>query len=63
MSLLFISDLIMKSDVTILNLTNAVAQSFKKKTKTRDLVPLYEYAKKHNISEEELSNVIKKVGL
>ena len=40
-----------------------LAQSFKKKTKTRDLVPLYEYAKKHNISDEELSNVIKKVGL
>ena len=40
-----------------------LAQSVKKKTKTRDLVPLYEYAKKNNISEEELCNVIKKVGL
>ncbi len=40
-----------------------LAQSVKKKTKTRDLVPLYEYAKKNNINEEELCNVIKKVGL
>ena len=40
-----------------------LAQSIKKKTKTRDLVPLYEYAKKHNIGEEELCNVIRKVGL
>ena len=40
-----------------------LAQSVKKKTKTRDLVPLYEYAKKNNISEEELCNVIRKVGL
>ena len=40
-----------------------LAQSVKKKTKTRDLAPLYEYAKKHNIDEEELSNVIRKVGL
>ena len=28
-----------------------LAQSFKKKTKTRDLVPLYEYAKNENALE------------
>ena len=40
-----------------------LAMSYKKKTKTRDLAPLYEYAKKNNITEEELSTVIKKIGL
>ena len=37
--------------------------SHKNKNKTRDLVPLYEYAKKNNIKEEDLVNVIKQVGL
>ena len=40
-----------------------LALSYKNKTKTRDLAPLYEYAKKNNINEEELTSVIKKVGL
>ena len=40
-----------------------LALSFKSKTKTRDLSPLYEYAKKNNISEEELSRVIRYTGL
>tara|TARA_Y100000992_G_C21000830_1_gene366402 strand:- start:25 stop:171 length:147 start_codon:yes stop_codon:yes gene_type:complete len=40
-----------------------LALSHKSKTKTRDLVPLYEYAKKNNIKEEDLINVIKQVGL
>ena len=40
-----------------------LAYSLKKKTKTRDLVPLYKYAEDNKISEEELSNVIRKVGL
>ena len=37
--------------------------SYKNKTKTRDLAPIYDYAKKNNINEEELTAVIKKVGL
>ena len=40
-----------------------LAMSFKKKTKTRDLAPLYEYAKRKNISEEDLSKVIQYIGL
>ena len=40
-----------------------LALSYKNKTKTRDLAPLSEYAKKNNILEEELVQVIKKVGL
>jgi len=40
-----------------------LALSLKKKTKTRDLVPLYEFAKKNNIKEEELITVIKQVGI
>ena len=40
-----------------------IALSYKKKTKTRDLAPLYEYAKKNNIQEEELIRVIKQIGL
>ena len=40
-----------------------LAYSLKKKTKTRDLVPLYKNAEDNKISEEELSNVIRKVGL
>ena len=40
-----------------------LALSYKNKTKVRDLVPLYEYAKRNNIKEEELTAVIKRVGL
>ena len=41
-----------------------LALSFKNKTKKiRDLAPLYDYAKRNNIKEEELTNVIKQVGL
>ena len=40
-----------------------LAYSLKKKTKTRDLVPLYTYAEENNISEEELTKVVKQVGL
>ena len=40
-----------------------IALSYKKKTKTRDLAPLYEYAKKNKIQEEELIRVIKQIGL
>ena len=40
-----------------------LALSYKNKTKTRDLAPLYEYAKKNNIPEEELITVIKQIGL
>ena len=40
-----------------------IALSYKKKTTTRDLAPLYEYAKKNNIQEEELIRVIKQIGL
>tara|TARA_Y100000004_G_C8913026_1_gene411794 strand:+ start:68 stop:214 length:147 start_codon:yes stop_codon:yes gene_type:complete len=40
-----------------------LALSYKNKTKTRDLAPLYEYAKKNNIDEEELAKTIKRIGL
>ncbi len=40
-----------------------LALSLKNKTKTRDLAPLYKYAKDNRISEEELTIVMKQVGL
>ena len=41
-----------------------LALSFKNKTeKTRDLTPLYDYAKRNNIEEEELTKVIRYIGL
>jgi|TARA_B100001013_G_scaffold325629_1_gene237771 hypothetical protein len=41
-----------------------LALSFKNKSKKiRDLAPLYEYAKKNNISEEEVSKIIQYTGL
>ena len=40
-----------------------LALSYKNKTKTRDLVPLYKFAEQNKISEEELTKVMKQVGL
>ena len=40
-----------------------LALSLKNKSKTRDLVPLYKYAEDNKLSEEELTRVMKQVGL
>ena len=38
-----------------------IALSYKKKTKTRDLAPLYEYAKKNKINFELIEPKIRKI--